>query len=364
MRRVTTMADVALEARVSVATVSRVLDGRASVDPVLAKRVLAAAARLDYRPNRVARSLRTKRSPMWALIISDVRNSFFTDVAVAVEEIADAAGYSVILCNSQEDLEKERRYLRLAAAERMSGAILSPESTTETDISALADAGVHVVTVDRRLERHIVDHVVVDNAHGVELAVLHLAQNGFTRIACITGPPSATTGSERLLGYRRGLARAGLNGPPGLIRTGDFREESGYDAMRSLLELPYRPDAVFVANHLMTVGALRAIDEAGLAVPHDIAIVGFDDTPWAPLMRPSLTTVAQPTYDVGAEASRLLLGRIEGYRGAVREVLLQPALRVRASSVADREGHGRAVVDDVVDPQQTPPARSLPHPSG
>lgn len=345
----TTMADVAREARVSVATVSRVLDGRANVDPVLAKRVHAAAARLDYRPNRVARSLRTRRSAMWALIISDARNSFFTDVAVAVEEVADAAGYSVILCNSQEDLEKERRYLQLAAAERMSGAILSPELATATDISALTAVGVHVVTVDRRLERHIVDHVVVDNALGGELAVLHLAQNGFTRIACITGPASATTGSERLLGYRRGLARAGVASHPDLIRTGDFREGSGYEAMNGLLELGQRPDAVFVANHLMTVGALQAIDEAGLAVPHDIAIVGFDDTPWAPLMRPSLTTIAQPTYDVGAEAARLLLGRIDGYQGAVREVLLQPTLRVRASSMAGPRGPGGGAVADVVD---------------
>ncbi len=334
----TTMADVAREARVSVATVSRALGGRANVDPVLAKRVHAAATRLDYRPNRAARSLRTRRSAMWALILSDVRNSFFTDVAIAVEAVADSAGYSVVLCNSQEDLDKERRYLLLAAAERMSGVILSPESGTETDIGALIAAGVRVITVDRRLERHAVDHVVVDNAHGGELAVTHLAANGFTRIACITGPPSTTTGSERLLGYERGLARAGLVSRPDLIRTGDFREGTGYEAMRSLLESTHRPDAVFVANHLMTVGALQAIDAAGLNVPRDIAIVGFDDTPWAPLMRPSLTTIAQPTYDVGAEAARLLLGRIEGYEGAVREVLLQPTLRVRASSVAALPG--------------------------
>ena len=118
--------------------------------------------------------------------------------------------------------------------------------------------------------------------------------------------------------------------------------------MNGLLELGRRPDAVFVANHLMTVGALQAIDEAGLAVPHDIAIVGFDDTPWAPLMRPSLTTIAQPTYDVGAEAARLLLGRIDGYQGAVREVLLQPTLRVRASSMAHPRGHGGGAVADIV----------------
>ncbi len=330
----TTMADVAREAGVSVATVSRVLGGRSSVDPILAKRVHAAAARLDYRPNRVARSLRTRRSSMWALILSDVRNSFFTDVAIAVEEIADAAGFSVVLCNSQEDLEKERRYLRLAAAERMSGVILSPESGSETDIGDLAALGVHVITVDRKLERHHVDHVVVDNAHGGELAVLHLVASGFRRIACITGPTTTTTGAERLLGYRRGLARAGQTSSPELVRTGDFREGSGYEAMSSLLALGEPPDAVFVANHLMTVGALQAIDAAGLAVPRDIAIVGYDDTPWAPLMRPPLTTVAQPTYDVGAEAARLLLGRIDGYQGAVREVLLQPTLRIRASSVA------------------------------
>jgi len=331
---VTTMADVAREAMVSTATVSRVLDGRTDVDPALVKRVHAAVERLSYRPNRVARSLRTKRSTVWSLIISDVRNSFFTDVAMAVEVVAESAGYSVVLCNSQEDLDRESRYLHLAAAERMAGVILSPESGADTDVGVLVAMGVHVVTVDRRLERHSVDHVIVDNALGGELAVAHLAENGFDRIACITGPATTTTGSERLVGYRRGLAKFGLTSTSDLVRIGDFREGSGYEAMRSLLDLADRPDAVFVANDLMTVGALRAIDGAGLAIPRDMAVVGFDDTPWAPLVRPPLTTVAQPTYDVGGEAARLLLSRIQGYRGAVREVLLEPTMRVRASSVA------------------------------
>lgn len=346
----TTMRDVAREARVSVATVSRVLSGSDKVDPAMAKRVRSAARRLGYRPNRAARSLRKNRSMMWALIISDIRNSFFTDLAVAVEAVAEAAGYAVVLCNSEESLEKEARYIQLAAAERMTGVIISPESSTETDVAALGAAGVHVVTIDRRLPGSV-DHVVVHNIHGGELAVEHLVANGYERIACITGPTETTTGSERLEGYSRGLAKAGLEAFPSLIRSGDFREAGGYEAMRSLLALADIPTAVVVANHLMTVGALRAINEAGLAVPADIAIVGFDDTPWAPLLRPSLTTIAQPTYDVGSEAARLLLTRIEGYQGAVREVLLQPSLRARASSEASpkvRKGSSMEALGTVV----------------
>lgn len=285
----TTMADVAREAGVSKATVSRVLNGR-PVDPVLMVRVREAATRLGYRPNRFARSLRTNQGTSWMLIIPDIRNPFFTDVADAVEEVATEAGFSTVLCNAHEDVERENRYIELAIAERASGVLLSPTST-RTDVRRLLEAHIPIVTVDRRVDPHIVDHVVVDNVLGASAAVAHLAQNGYERIACIAGPLDTSTAKERVEGYRRGLDLASLKGSTELTCNRRWDEDGGYEAMRSLLDLPEPPDAVFIGNQLMAAGALRAIDQAGLTIPEDIAIVGFDETPWATLLRPPLTTV-------------------------------------------------------------------------
>jgi len=327
-----TISDVARAAQVSTATVSRVLNGNTEVDPAMAARVRTAVKSLSYRPSRIARSLRTRRSTVWALIISDIRNPFFTEMIRGVEDVAFANGYSLVLCNSDENLIKELDYLQLALAENMAGVILTPASRSKTDISNLSAHGVPVVTADRRLEDGLVDRVLVDNAKGAEMAVAHLAAAGYRQIGCISGPTNISTGAERLAGYRAGIKAQKLRTGGELVRHGDFHEAGGKAAMQQLLALDHSIDAVFVANNLMTLGALEAIAEAGLTVPTDVAVVGFDDMSWAPLLRPSLTTVAQPTYDVGAETARMLLGRINGFSGAARELMLTPTLRVRASS--------------------------------
>jgi LacI family transcriptional regulator len=328
----TTISDVAKAAGVSTATVSRVLNGNTEVDPVMAARVRAAVKNLSYRPSRVARSLRTRRSSVWTLIISDIRNPFFTDMVRGVEDVAFLNGYSVVLCNSDENIVKELDYLQLALAENMAGVMLTPASRSKTDISGLTAHGVPVVTVDRRLKAGGVDSVLVDNFKGAEMAVTHLAEAGYRRIGYVSGPTSISTGAERLAGYRNGVRTHKLRTGSDLVRYGDFHAEGGKIAMQQLLALENAIDAVFVANNLMTLGALEAIAEAGLTIPVDIAVVGFDDMYWAPLLRPSLTTVTQPTYDVGAETARMLLGRINGFAGSARELMLAPTLRVRASS--------------------------------
>jgi len=327
-----TISDVAKAAEVSTATVSRVLNGNTEVDPAMAARVRAAVTTLSYRPSRIARSLRTRRSTVWALIISDIRNPFFTDMIRGVEDVAYANGYSLVLCNSDENLLKELDYLQLALAENMAGVILTPASRSKTDISDLSAHGVPVVTVDRRLEDNLVDRVLVDNAKGAEMAVTHLAEVGYRRIGCISGPTTISTAAERLAGYRAGIKAQKLRTSSELVRRGDFHEGGGKTAMQQLLKLERPIDAVFVANNLMTLGALDAVAEAGLTVPTDVAVVGFDDMSWAPLLRPSLTTIAQPIYDVGVQTARMLLGRINGFSGDARELTLTPTLRVRASS--------------------------------
>ena len=197
-------------------------------------------------------------------------------------------------------------------------------------------SGVPVVLADRTLADQAVDGVIVDNVSGAYEAVHHLLANGYRRIACITGPLTTTTGSRRYLGYSKAVDDFGLIVDGSLMRVADFREAGGRLAMQELLDQAERPDAVFVANHLMTIGALQAIVDAGLTIPTDIAIVSFDDMSWSTLLRPTLTAVAQPAYDLGVESARLLLSRLGGYSGAARTVTLSPTLHVRGSSVPKR----------------------------
>ena len=265
-RGAVTITEVARAAGVSTATVSRVLNSHAQVDPRLAEAVRRSVKELNYRPSRVARSLRTKQSRVWALIISDVRNPFFTDMVRGVEDIAYSAGYSLVLCNAEEDAAKEASYLDLAVAENVGGVILTPVGSA-TNLGALADLGVPVVLADRSLSPPIVDSVTVNDAAGAQAAVNHLTAGGYRRIACITGPLSKTTGSERYAGYCEGLKDAGMAPDDRLVRVADFREDGGHKAMQDLLALESPPDAVFVGNNLMTIGALRAITEGHLGDP-------------------------------------------------------------------------------------------------
>jgi LacI family transcriptional regulator len=328
----TTIKDVAAAAAVSVATVSRVLNGSQRVDPEMADRVLQAVSRLGYRPSAVARSLRVQQTRVVGLIISDIRNPFFTDAVRGIEDSVGAEGYSLVLCNSDEDLAKEAGYLDLVVEERMAGAIVSPASTDDTRLAALTARGVPVVVIDREAAREAVDSVLVDNVRGGELATAHLVEGGYQRIACITGPPRTSTGNDRLKGWRTALKAAGRVMPDTLVRHADFKEGGGHDAAAELLASAEPPDAFFVANNLMTVGVLAAVAEAGLSVPEDVGVVGFDDMSWARLLRPPLTTVAQPTYELGRVAAELLTGRISGRDDPPVRIVLEPILQIRDSA--------------------------------
>lgn len=331
-RKESTIKDVAAAAGVSVATVSRVLNGSDTVDAELAARVHDAVARLGYRRSGLARSLRIQRARVVGLVISDIRNPFFTDVVRGIEDRVAADGYSLVLCNSDEELSKEADYLDLFVEERMAGAIVSPASSRDTRLDALTGRGTPVVVIDREAVREAVDTVLVDNVRGGEIAVRHLIENGYRRIACVTGPPRTSTGADRLAGWEKALRAASLPVDEALVRRADFKESGGFDAAKDLLASPDPPDAFFVANNLMTVGVLAALREAGLEVPGDVGVVGFDDMPWAQLLRPALTTVAQPTYELGRRAAALLEGRIGGRDAPPERVVLEPTLVVRESA--------------------------------
>ncbi|WP_249714810.1 LacI family DNA-binding transcriptional regulator [Rhizomonospora bruguierae] len=331
MAALATIYDVAQRAKVSAATVSRVVNGRSSVDPALVARVREAMRELDYRPNAVARNLRRNRTSLWAVIISDIGNPFFTTLVRGVEDVAQTSGYSVVLCNSDEDPVKEHRYIDAALAEQMAGVIISP-SGRPAEVHRLLGSRTPVVAVDRELAGTPVDAVLVDNAHGAERATAHLVQAGYRRIGCVTGPRRLSTATERLRGYRDALAAAGLPYEEELVRHADFREAGGYQAMASLLELACPPDAVFVANNLMAIGAVRCLVARGVRMPDELGMVAFDDIPWASLVRPTLTTVVQPTYELGRAAARLLADRLADPSRPPSTVTLPTELRVGESS--------------------------------
>ncbi|HUG86511.1 MAG TPA: LacI family DNA-binding transcriptional regulator [Euzebya sp.] len=328
-----TIYDVAELAAVSPATVSRVINQRGNVDPHMAERVLVAVKALDYRPNSVARNLRRQTAAVWTLIISDIENPHFTALVRAIEDVAQPAGHSVFLCNSDEDVAKERHYIEVALSERAAGVIISPASDRHSTVAPLLERGVPVVTIDRMLRDSPVCAVVTENASGAQQATAHLLASGYSRVACITGPMRTSTAAQRLAGYRHALKAAGRSYDPPLERVADYKEHGGYEATRSLLEADDPPDALFVANGLMTMGALRYLAEAGVRIPADMGIVGFDDQLWAPLLRPALSAVAQPTYELGRAAAQMLLQQAQGGAPAAGVFTAPARLIVRESSV-------------------------------
>jgi LacI family transcriptional regulator len=313
-------------------TSARILNGKRDVGDELRHRVLTAVAELGYRPNGAARSLRTRAAMVLGVIISDVTNSFFTAVVRGAEDKAQQAGYSVVLANADEDLRKEARYLEVAAAEQMAGVLLSPASSRQNSIEVLLERGIPVVTIDRRLATAAVDSVTVNNHQAAREATQHLIGQGCRRVGIIAGPAQITTGATRLAGYRAALRAADRDNDQTLTAYGNFRTDGGYAAARKLLQLPQPPDGLLISNDLMTIGALQAIAEAGLSIPDDIAVVGFDNASWATAFRPPLTVVTQPTYEIGEVATDLLLRRVSGEQFPPRHVVLRAKLVERESS--------------------------------
>jgi LacI family transcriptional regulator len=328
-----TIQDVARRADVSIATVSRVLNGNTTVNPAMAERVRAAAEALQFRPSHAARALRTNRSAIIGLLISDIRNPFFTTLIRGVEDVAQRNGYSLILCNSDEDPQKERQYVAVLCAEQVAGAIVVPTRERQSAMQLFREHHIPIVAVDRRLADHHVDAVLVNNVRGAREAVDHLIANGYRRIGLITGPPTTTTGRERLDGYRQALQAAGIPHDPALERCGSFTEDSGKLLAGELLDLPSPVEALFVTNNLLTLGALEALFARTLRVPDDVAVVCFDEMPWAALSTVSLTTVTQPVYDLGSTAATRLFQRLHNPGAFTRqEIVLAPTLRIRDSS--------------------------------
>ncbi|MGC8780499.1 MAG: LacI family DNA-binding transcriptional regulator [Anaerolineae bacterium] len=337
-----TITDVAKRAGVSPVTVSRVLNNASNVNPETRARVMDAIHELGYVPNVAARSLRSKRMHSLALILPDITNSFWTTVARGVEDAAQAHGYAVLLCNTDENLAKQAGYLRLVASQRVDGVIIAPCDGDPDHVASLRERDMPTVVIDRQVAGWEVDRVRGDSLSGAYALVRHLIGLGHVQIAMISGPCGTSTADERVAGYRLALAEAGLSVDERLVRRGEFRISSGAQMTRAIFQAGLRPTAIFAANNALAMGVIDAAGELGLRIPQDLALVCFDDLANSSRLFPFLTVAVQPAYEIGLKAAQLLLGRIET-RGAEppREIILPTRMIVRHSCGARfKEGAG------------------------
>jgi len=326
-----TLHDVAQLAGVSPITVSRVINNSGYVSEKTRKRVEAAVKRLKYVPNGLARSLRSQKTTTLALVVTDITNPFFTLIARAVEDTASAAGYSVFFCNTDESEAKEQEYLDILLQKQVAGILLVPVRSTPSSIKFIHDHGASVVVLDRRISGMTMDTVRCDSEGGAYQLTQLLINLGHRQIAMLTGPRGVSTAEDRVAGYERALAEAGLRPSASLVCYQAFTQDSGYEMTQWALAVSPRPTALFAANNFIAIGVLKALQAAGLRVPEDMAVVAFDDLPPALITFPFLTVAAQPAYEMGRVATKLLLERLSGAQ-AQAEVVLPTEIVLRQSS--------------------------------
>jgi LacI family transcriptional regulator len=328
--------DVAALAEVSVGTVSNVLNRPETVAPQTRDRVTAAITKLGFVRNESARQLRAGRSRTLGLVVLDVANPFFTDVARGVEDAANAAGLAVILCNTDEKISKEDSYLELLEEQRVRGILITPADTISSRLAGMRRRGTPVVLLDRRASRKDQCSVSVDDRLGGELAVAHLLDTGHRRIAFVGGPLALRQVHDRLSGSHDAVTKAGRSGVELTIEvTTSLNVAAARAATQRLLALPKRrvPTAVFCANDLLALGVLQELTHLGLKVPSDVAIVGYDDIDFAAAAAVPLSSVRQPRHQLGRTAAELLIDEAdEATTHKHRQVVFEPELVVRESS--------------------------------
>ena len=325
------MRDVAAMADVSESTVSHVLNGTRKVRPATAEAVLDAIRTLGYEPNSVAQSLARASTRSIGVALSDLANHYCADLVQGIESATSAHGYTLLLADTHDSAKEELQAVRELQQRRVDGILLATTVTLPNEsLDYLERNHTPVVLIDR-LSSLVHDQVGVENKKSTAQLVAHLVGLGHTRIGFIGGLPHIATSNERIAGYKTGLRQAGLTVDPDLLRDGGSRSEPARHATHALLALANPPTAVIAANNLMTLGAMRAVHEAGRRVPQDIAIVSFDDFEWADIFSPRLTTMAQPTAEIGSRAVDLLLRRIEDPTRPPQTVRLKPELRIRDS---------------------------------
>jgi LacI family transcriptional regulator len=334
-----TIRDVARVAKVHPGTVSRALneETRVLVNPETAERVLKAADELGYRPNRIARGLKTSRSHTIGVVIPDITNPLFPPILRGIEDRLDEAGYTSLMVNTDNDPEREAVYLDAMRGRQVDGFISATARLDRELLVELAAAGTPLVLVNRSLEDGSVPAVTVDDRHGVALAVEHVVGLGHARIGHVAGPQNLSTGHRRHLGFVEAMASAGLSAPSEQIRFGEFfTEEEGARAANELLDAAPDVTAIVAGNDLMAIGCYDMLEQRGLKCPEDISIVGFNDMPFVDKLRPPLTSVRIPQREIGKVAADLLLEQLAGGAEVASEILLEPTLMVRGSTAPPR----------------------------
>lgn len=329
-----TIRDVAARSGVSANTVSRVLNGKQDVSKETRARVQAVIDELGFRPNNLARSLLRRHSRTIGHVVTDCTNPNTAQQIRAVQDVTTREGYSVVLFDTNERTDRQAESLHLLEEQVVDGVILTPARSHDDGLARFIARGNRLVLLNRDVDGLDVDRVTIDNRAGAHAAIRHLLDLGHRRIAYVTGRQEISTVRERLAGYQDALVKARVAADPRLVCRAEIDPEAAAEATRRLLERKRRPTAIFTYNDLMAVGALVAIREAGLRVPEDISLVGHDDILYAPYLQVPLTTVAQPTRELGETAARLLVDRLRGDDGPLRRIVLAPKLVVRASTAA------------------------------
>lgn len=333
-----TLKDVARKAGVSLGTASKVLSGVPTVSPDLRRRVEKAKRDLGYRPNIVARSLKTRRTRMLGMVISDITNPFFPEMVRGAEDVALERGFILTTFNTDDRIDREQQVFEILRSRGVDGllVVVALPKSGHDHLQQTIEARTPIVFLDRRPENLAVDSVTVDNEGAVRDAIEHLVALGHKDIGYLGGDKRFFVSKERLSGFLQGLRLAGLQPVKEWIREGNFRPESGYDLACDVLSLSPRPTAIFVANMLMTIGVLRALRELALETPRDIALATFDHYSLLDGFRPTLTSIVQPSYEIGRQGAELLMDRIEGRRDTPDPIRIVLPTRLRLGESTQR----------------------------
>ncbi|MBN1465658.1 LacI family DNA-binding transcriptional regulator [candidate division KSB1 bacterium] len=337
-----TIKDIAHQAGVSLSTVSRVVNGKAlryRISKDTEAKIMQVAKELHYSPNQLARGLRLKKTLLIGLVIPDISNPFFAHITKRIQNLAHQKGYSLIVCDTDENLDLEIEHIDLLMSKGIDGLILMPVGQESKHLAPLIERNFPLVLLDRCFEEIESISVLVDDYQGAFDAVSHIIERGHRRIAIIQGLPGTSTSSNRLRGYKDALLQKNIEIDADLIVGSDFRAENGYIETKILLHVRNRPTALFTTSDLITLGALKAIDEENLAIPDDMSLVAFDDIDFAPYLSSPLTTVSQPKMIMGEIAVKMLIDAIITHRVSAQKIVLKPQLIVRNS--VRRLGDGR-----------------------
>ena len=333
-KRHITIKDIAKAAGVSTATVSLVFNNKdKNISQSTRDRVLKIGKDFNYIPNSMARSLVTRQTKTLGLVLPDITNPFFPEIARGAEDSAWESGYSIIICNTDDDVDQENNYLHVLSEKMVDGIILTHSANRNKEKSGLERCRIPIILIDRDYDSpNIMGKVLVDNTEASCKAVNYLIKKGYTKIAYIAGPLNTRTARDRLDGYKKALVENNLRYEENLVMVGEYKTQWGSEAALSLLESEQDFQAIFCGNDLIAIGAMKKLREKKVTIPDDVAVMGFDDIYISSLVDPELTTIKQPNYKMGFEAVRIMIDYLEGKEIEEKNIILSTELIIRKSS--------------------------------